>query len=114
VLTAFAVLREQYDSTRSPAAQLPSSSGFRAAQEDLVFGFAITGRASDRQPLGNFLHHQLLSIQLGSKRTKRALWNLGRLQSGSHIQDSTTYVWYKRTLVEPGAGWEPASDLLDC
>jgi hypothetical protein len=104
VLTAFAVLREKYDSTPSPAAHHLSGPWFRAAQEDLAFGFAITGLAADMQPLRNFLHHQSLCNHVSSERTKRALWDLSRLPTRSHIQDSETYVWYKRMFLEPGSG----------
>jgi hypothetical protein len=104
VLTAFALLREKYDWTPSPAAQRSSGPGFKAAQDDLIFGFAITGQASDMQPLRNFLHFQTVCNYISSERTKRALWDLSRLPIGSHVRDSETYVWYQRILVEPGPG----------
>jgi hypothetical protein len=115
VLTAFAMLQEKYDSTPSPASEHPFTPGFRAAQDDLVFGFAITGLASDTQSLCNFVHPQSLCNQVGPERTKRALWNLSRSTPDSHMQDSTTYVSCQRPLMEPGSGWERSTDLLnDC
>ena len=98
-LTAFAVLRKEYDLGLSPVSQHPHASALRAAREDLVFGFVVTGTATDHTSLDNYLHNQRLADHLYSERVKRALWDLSRLPSGSHVPDSTTYAWLQRSLL---------------
>ena len=98
-LTAFAVLRKEYDLELSPASQHPYASALTVAREDLVFGFIVTGTATDHTSLDNYLHNQRLADYLDSERVKRALWDLSRLPSGSHVPDSATYAWLQRSLL---------------
>ena len=98
-LTAFAVLRKEYDLELSPASQHLYASALTVAREDLVFGFVVTGTATDHTSLDNYLHNQHLADYLDSERVKSALWDLSRLPSGSHVPDSATYAWLQRSLL---------------
>ena len=98
VLTAFSVLRKEYDLAMSPAARLPATSAVQAAREDLVFDYMITANATGPTTVHGFLHHQYAVNLLGSERTKRAAWDLSRLLPASHSPGNATFAWLERTL----------------
>jgi hypothetical protein len=96
-LTAYAILREQYEVVDSEARLSLTALPLAAAQSDLVFDFVNTPAPAYPTAL-DWLQGQLVVKHLSSDRSKSALWHLSRLPPGSHLPNST-FRWLQRTLL---------------
>jgi hypothetical protein len=99
-LTAFAVLREEYDTVLSPSTSFSWFSPFQAAQHDLVFDCVDLEVPTVDYPsqMDDWSDGQTLVKHITSTRAMSAIWDLTRLPTGSHHASSQAFRYLLRSF----------------
>jgi hypothetical protein len=99
-LTAFAVLREEYDAAQSPSMGFLWFSPSQAVQHDLAFDFVDLEMPTVDypSPTDDWSDGQALVEHITSTRAMSAVWDLTRLPIGSHHAHSQTFRYLQRSF----------------
>jgi hypothetical protein len=99
-LTAFAVLRGEYDAARSPSMSFSWFSPDQAAQHDLVFEYVDheVPTVDYTSQMYDWSDGQALVKDIRSTRAMSAIWDLTRLPIGSHHAGSQTFRYLQRSF----------------